>query len=138
MILPRAYRLDFLSAAGNVDVKEYIDTLLSEFQNEKLSTASREELSKYCKIVIDAKTKLLEPRESSYSFSRQEEECKIENLLRTSNRELALIGKASLRLNRPDLPQKVARLASQMASLNLFQELGQGLIERDLRLWKSG
>lgn len=138
VILPRACRLDFLSAAGNVDVKEYIDTLLRELQDQKLSTTSREELSKYCEMVIDTKRKPLKPRKYSYSFDRQDEESEIEDLLRASNQELALIGKASLRLDRPDLLQKVARVTSQMAPLNLFQELGKGLIEHDLSLWQDG
>ena len=138
VILPRACRLEFLSAAGNIHVKEYIDTLLRESQDQKLSTTSRGELSNYCETVIDARVKPLKPRKYSYSFSSQEEDSEIENALRKSNQELALLGKASLRLDRPDLLPKVARLSSQMAPLDLFSELGKGLIEHDLRLWQSG
>ena len=138
VILPRACRLDFLSAARNVDVKEYIDTLLRESQDEKLSAASREELNNYCEMVIDADMKPPRPRKSCYSFSSSEDDSKIEEPLHASNQELAPLGRACLKLDRPDLLQKVARLTSQTAPLDLFKELGQGLIEHDLSLWQNG
>ena len=138
VILPRAYRLAFLSAAGNIYVKEYIDTLLRELQDQKLSTASRGELSNYCETLIDARMKSPKPRKYSYSFGGQEEDSEIEDSSRTSNQELALLGKASLRLDQPDLLPKIARLTSQTAPFDLFSELGKGLVEHDLRLWKTG
>ena len=138
VILPRACRLDFLSAARKIYAKEYIDTLLGETQDQKMSTTSRGELSNYCEKVIDARMKPLEPRKSSYSSSESEEDSKIEDSLIASDQELALLGKASLRLDRPDLLQRAARLTSQMAPLDLFQELGKGLIGHDLSLWQNG
>ena len=138
VIVPRACRPDFLSAARNVDIKEYIDTLLGEFQDEKLSTTSREELSKYCEMVIDARMKPPKPRKYSYSSSSEEEDSEIEGPLRAPHQELAILGKASLRLDRPDMLQKVARLTSQVTPFDLFSELGKGLAEHDPRLWQSG
>ena len=138
VILPRACRLDFLSAARNVDVKEYIDTLLREFQDEKMPTTSREELNNYCDMLIDARMKPPKPRKSSYSFSSQEEDSENEDSLSASNQKLALLGKASLKLDRPDLLQKVATLILQTVPLDLFKELGKGLIEHDLSLWQNG
>ena len=138
VILPRACRLDFLSAAEKVDVKEYVDTLLREIQVEKLSPASRKELRRYCEMVIDGKKKPQKPPKFAHCFSREKQESEMEDLLRASNQELALIGKASLRLNRPYLLEKIASVTSHMAPLDLFEELGKGLVGYDVSHWQNG
>ncbi|KAK4695493.1 hypothetical protein P7C71_g2269, partial [Lecanoromycetidae sp. Uapishka_2] len=65
VILPRARRLDFLLEAKQVGVEEYVDTLLNEMRDKTLSTASRDELKKFCEIVIDAKKNPQKPRTKS-------------------------------------------------------------------------
>ena len=57
---------------------------------------------------------------------------------RVSNEELVSIGKATLGLDRPDLLGKLARGLLRSVSSNLFQELGTGLVDRDMSLWQYG
>ena len=136
MILPKTRRLDFLSRAEKIMVQEYITTLLREPQDGRLSVASREELEKFCETVIDSKKMSQNPRsryvEEPYSFGGRGEASGM------PDKALAIIGKATLRLDRPDLLEKVARLTSRVVHLDLFQELGKGLIERDISLWQNG
>ena len=136
VILPKTRRLDFLSRVEKIHVQEYIRTLLRETQDEILSVASRKELEKFCETVIDSKKMPQKPRsryvEEPYSFGGRGEASRV------PDKELAIIGKATLRLDRPDLLEKVARLTSRVVHLDLFQELGKGLIERDISLWQNG
>ena len=142
VILPRARRLEFLSEAMQVSVKEYVDTLLSEMRDEALSTASREELKKFCDMIIDAKKTPQKPRKKSvkdpYGSSWRREELEIKGLSRVSDEELAFVGMAALSLDNPDLLSEVAKVASRMLPLRLFQELGRGLTERDIGPWQKG
>lgn len=142
VILPRSRRLDFLSEAYTVSIGVYIDTLLREMQDETLSMASQEELKKLCEMTIDAKKTPQKPRkessEDAYSFGWRKEEAEIKGLSRVSDKELALVGKAALALDSPDLFEEVARLTSRMLPVHIFQDLGEGLVGRDIGLWKKG
>ena len=142
VILPRSRRLDFLSETHNVNVKEYVDTLLREMDIGAWSTSSRGELMKLCKMVIDAKKTPQKPRKESakdsYSFGWRKEEPEIKGLSHVSDKELASIGEAALRLDSPDLLEELAKALSPVLSLDLFQALGKGLIDRDVGLWQNG
>lgn len=142
VILPRSRRLDFLSEAYTVSVEVYVDTLLREMQDEKLSMESQEELKKLCEMVIDAKKtqqKLRkESSEDAYSFGWRKEEAEIKGLWRVSDKELALVGKATLTLDSPDLFEELARVAFRMLPIDFFREFGKGLVERDIGLWQNG
>lgn len=142
VIVPRARRLDFLSEAENINVKEYVGTLLKDMQNDALSLASREELKKLCEMVIDAKKTPQKPRKESAedpdSFGWRREKPDIKGLSRASDNELAFVARAALELDSPDLLEEVARVASRMLPVDLFQDLGKGFIERDISLWHNG
>ena len=142
VILPRSRRLDFLSEAYTVSIGVYIDMLLGEMQDERLSMASQEELRKLCEMIIDAKKTPQKPRketsEDSYSFGWRKEDAETKGLSRVSDKELTVVGKAALTLDNPNLFEEVARLTSRMLPVDIFQELGKGLVGRDLGLWKKG
>lgn len=111
-------------------------------EDKTLSIASREELKKLCEMIIDAKKTPQKPRkktaEDPYSPSWRREEPEVKGLLRVSDKDLAFVGEAALRLDNPGLLEEFARVASQMLPLDIFQELGKGLIERELGLWQNG
>ncbi len=116
VILPRSRRLKFLSEAENVSVKGYADTLLREMEDETLSIASREELKKFCEMIIDAKKTPQKPREKTaegpYSSSWRREEPEVKGLSRVSDKDLAFVGEAALRLDNPGLLKDFARVAT--------------------------
>lgn len=142
VILPRSRRLDFLSEAYTVSIGVYVDTLLREMRDGTLSMPSREELRKLCDMVVDAKKTPQKPRkefvEDPYSFGSWKEEADIKGLSRVSDKELGLIGKTALALDSPELLEELAGAASRMLPIDLFKDLGKGLIGRDLGLWKKG
>ena len=142
VIVPRTRRFDFLLKAETTNVQEYTETLLREMKDDALSIASREELEKFCERAIVAKKTSQKPRNKyeydSYDFSRLGQEGKTTTSSRVPDEELASIGKAALRLGRPDLLEKLARVTSTTVPLGLFQELGRGLIGRDISLWQTG
>ena len=141
VIVPRTRRFDFLSKAETTNVQEYTETLLREMQDDTLLVGSREELEKFCERIIDVKKASQKPRNKyeydSYDFSWLGQEAKT-TTSRVPGEKLASIGKATLRLDRPDLLEKLVRVTSTTVPLNLFQELGRGLIGHDISLWQTG
>ena len=111
VILPRSHRFDFLFKARNVKVKEYVDTLLSEMQDKKLSSTAREELEKYCGRIDDVDV---------------------------SKQGLTTIVRATLTLDRPDMLEKIAWRMPRMMDVDMFQELGKGLDGRETKAWQNG
>ena len=111
-------------------------------QDGTLSVASREELEKFCERVIVTKKASQKPRNKyeydSYDFSWLGQEGKTTTSSRVPDEELASIGKATLRLGRPDLLEKLVRVTATTVPLDLFQELGRGLIGHDISLWQTG
>lgn len=111
-------------------------------QDEKLFKASQEELEKLCKAVIDAKNSSQKPRNESAgnlsNFIWRREVPEIKCLSRVSDEELAFVDRAALRLDSPDLLEEVLRAFARMLPVDLFQDLGKGLIERDMGLWQNG
>ena len=142
VIVPKTRRFDFLLRAETTNVQEYTETLLREMQDETLSVASRRELAKFCERVIVTKKASQQPRNKyeydSYDFSWLGQEGKTTTSSRVPDDELASIGKATLRLGRPDLLEKLVRVTSTTVPLDLFQELGRGLIGHDISLWQTG
>ena len=142
VILPRTRRLDLLSQAEMINIKEYVVTLLGEMEDKKLFKESQEELTKLCEMVIGAKMmpqkSREEPARDPYSYSWQREEPEIKGLSRVSDEELAFVAGAAVRFNRPDLLEKAARAVSRMFPVDLFQDLGKVLVKRDISLWRNG
>lgn len=142
VILPRSRRLDFLSEGYTVSVDLYVDTLLKEMRDETLAMASREELKKLCEMVIDAKKTAQKLRkrfsEDHANFDWRSEEPEIKGLSRLSSLELAFVFKATLTLDSPDLFEELARVAFRFLPIDLFNDIGEGLVERDITLWQNG
>ena len=142
VIVPKTRRFDFLLKADSTNVQEYTETLLREMEDDTLSVASREELGKFCERVIVTKKASQRPRSSyeydSYDFSRMGQEVTTTTSSRAPDEELTAIGKATLRLGRPDLLEKLVRVTSTTVPLSLFQELGKGLIGHDISHWQTG
>ncbi len=141
VVLRRTRRFDLLSAAKKINVKAYVNTLLKEMEDERLSTSSREELYRFCEMVI-ARSKRHNPREAceydSYNFSPREDESELEYTSCVADKELVLIAKIILKLDRPHLLEKLAKVISQTKLLDLFRELGEGLVGRDMSVWLKG
>ena len=141
VILPRTRRLKFLSAAETVNVKGYVESLLEEMEDKTLFISPQKELETLCETVI-AKNTPPKPRKKHFkdvfNYGPEEEESEMKELSSVSERGLASISEAALRLDRPCLLEKVAGATSRMVQLDLFQKLGKGLIERDLSLWQDG
>ena len=142
VIVLKTRRSDFLLKAESTDVKEYTETLLREMQDDSSSVAPREELEKFCERVIVAKKASQKPRSKyeydSYDFGWLGQEGKTTTSSRVPDEELASIGKATLRLGRPDLLEKLVRVTSTTVPLSLFQALGRRLIGHDISLWQTG
>ena len=142
VILPRGRRFHILSKAENIEAQEYTETLLSEMQDDTLAVASREELQKLCELFISRENTPHKKRgmyeEDSYDFSWLGEESEISHSSSAPDMELASIARAILRLNRPDLLEKLVRVTSRTVSLDLFQELGKGILEYDISRWRNG
>lgn len=142
VIVPKTCRFDFLLTAESTNVQEYTETLLREMQDDTLSLASREELEKFCERVIVVKKASQKPRNKyeydSYDFDLLGQAGKTTPSSRVPDEELASIGKATLRLGRPDLLEKLVRVTSTTVPLSLFQELGRGLVGHDISLWQTG
>ena len=142
VIVPKSRRFDFLLRAESTDVQEYTETLLREMQDDALSLAPREELERFCERAIVVKKASQSPRNKyeydSYDFGLLGREGKTPRSSRVPDEELASIGKATLRLGRPDLLEKLVRVTSTTVPLSLFQELGRGVIGHDISLWQTG
>ena len=142
VIVPKTRRFDFFLKAESTNVKEYAETLLREMQDDTLSAASGEELEKFCERVIVTKKASHKPRSKyeydSYGIGWLGQERKTTTTSRVPDEELASIGKATIRLGRPDLLEKLVRVTTTTVPLSLFQELGRGLIGHDISLWKTG
>ena len=141
VVLPRARRFHFLLGAEKTNIQEYIETLLREMQDDSLSVASREELRKFCERAIVAKKTPEESRkiyeDDSCDFSWLGEESRSGDSSRVPDMELVSIGKATLRLGRPDLLEKLAKVTSTEVPLDLFQELGKSLNDGAISLWQN-
>ena len=124
VIVPRARRYDFLLHAETVHVQEYVELLLRELEDDPSSVALQDELKRFCVLVIN-------PR-SIYT------RLNVRKVVRVTDRDRESIGKAILRLDCPDLLEKLVRGTSGPVGLALFKELGRGLVERDISLWHYG
>ena len=142
VIVPKTRRFDFLLRAESTNVQEYTEMLLRELQDDTLSVALREELEKFCERAIVTKKASQRPRNNyeydSYDFSRMGQEGTTTTSSPVPDEELTSVGKATLRLGRPDLLEKLVRVTSTTVPLSLFQELGRGLIGHDISLWQTG
>ena len=141
VIVPKTRRFDFLLRAETTNVQEYTETLLREMEDATLLVASREELEKFCERVIVTKKASQKPRNKyeydSYDFGWLGQKGETTTSSHVPDKELATIGKATLRLGRPDLMEKLVRVTSTTVPLDLFQELGRGLIGHDISLWQT-
>ena len=141
VVLRRTRRFHLLSAAEKINAKDYVDMLLNEMEDERLSTSSREELEKFCEMVI-ARSKPQDARtgyfNDIYNFSPPEKDSDLEDISCMADKELVLIAKIILKLDRPHLLEKLAKVISQTKLLDLFRELGQGLVGRDMSVWLKG
>lgn len=124
VIVHRIRRYDFLLHAETTHVQEYVEMLLREMQDGSLSVALQDELKRFCALVIDRWT--VHKQHSIFEVAR------------VPDKELESIGKATLRLDCPDLLEKLVIGTSSPVPLDLFQELGRGLVERDVSLWHYG
>ena len=124
VIVPRARRYDFLLHAKTTHVQEYVETLLREMQDDPLSLALQDELKRIYTLTIVQWT--------VYKWDGVLRDARV------PDKELVSIGKATLGLDRPDLLEKLARGPPRSVPHRLFQEVGIGLVERDISLWQYG
>ena len=124
VIVPRARRYDFLLHAETTHIQEYAEALLRETQDDPLSVALQDELKRICALVI--------VRWSVHKWGGVLKDARV------PEKELESIGRATLGLDRPDLLEKLAIGTSRSVSFRVFQEVGIGLVERDISLWQYG
>ncbi|KAL8673255.1 MAG: hypothetical protein Q9168_002332 [Polycauliona sp. 1 TL-2023] len=136
VVVPRLYRLDFLSEAESLKVQVYIKALFSERNDRNTEGKANEELKDLCAAVIDAKKNPEKPRAKPterYLNSgppwQSEEPPLFKPLSRVSDAGLGAIAHAALTLNLPEIADAAAGAVKKSLPTSLFSNVGKYLAE---------